>query len=285
MDAVVYGIDHAITTEGDCTAQGSCVYEGIQATLKASGPHAVAYTLEIRSGCECGGKGALVQKKPKPRQYLFENHSQDTRYKGPMDTCPMLLAQLGTGGNNTPFVDEEQALPTAYCIGNGQVDQLGIDEICSTLNCMHDQIAVLVKNESYQTSVGALCVRDCKGVGSQYVSGDKCVVQCDRSKPMSVYYIVRRLTPTECARLQGFPDRWGDIELKESFTDEEHRFWQDVRNTHAAINSKAVKNYTEAQMLTWYNKLHTDGAEYKMWGNGMALPCLLYVLSEMEEGC
>ena len=98
-----------------------------------------------------------------------------------------------------------------------------------------------------------------------------CIVDC-------VHYIVRRLTPTECARLQGFADRWGDIDEKGSLTPEEYRFWLDVRNTHAAINGKAVKEYTEKQMLTWYNKLHTDSAEYKMWGNGIALPPALYCM-------
>ena len=96
-------------------------------------------------------------------------------------------------------------------------------------------------------------------------------------------YIVRRLTPTECARLQGFADRWGDIELKTEFSDEEYRFWHDVRNTHAAINGKAVKEYTKAQILTWYNKLHTDSAEYKLWGNGIALPTALYVIQGIAD--
>lgn len=91
-------------------------------------------------------------------------------------------------------------------------------------------------------------------------------------------YIVRRLTPTECARLQGFPDDWGHPDHKDDFTDEEYRFWVDVRNTHAAINGKPQKDYTKAQMLAWYNKLHTDSSEYKMWGNGIALPCALYVM-------
>lgn len=93
----------------------------------------------------------------------------------------------------------------------------------------------------------------------------------------------RRLTPTECARLQGFPDKWGHPDHKDSLTAEEYRFWLDVRNTHAAINGKTVKEYTEAQMLTWYNKLHTDSAEYKMWGNGIALPPALYVLGNIKE--
>jgi DNA (cytosine-5)-methyltransferase 1 len=100
---------------------------------------------------------------------------------------------------------------------------------------------------------------------------------------VQIRYIVRRLTPTECARLQGFADRWGDIDKKDSFTDEEYRFWLEVRNTHAAINGKQVKDYTEAQMLTWYNKLHTDSAEYKMWGNGIALPPALYCLQGIVD--
>ena len=98
-----------------------------------------------------------------------------------------------------------------------------------------------------------------------------------------IRYIVRRLTPTECARLQGFPDLWGHLNKKESFTDEEYKFWIEVRNAYAKINNKAVKDYTKAQILTWYNKLHTDSAEYKMWGNGIALPNALYVMQGIAE--
>ena len=103
------------------------------------------------------------------------------------------------------------------------------------------------------------------------------------SGAVRVRYIVRRLTPTECARLQGFPDLWGHPDRKKKLTDDEYHFWLDVRNTHAAINGKAVKDYTKAQMLTWYNKLHTDSSEYKMWGNGIALPCALYVMQGIAE--
>ena len=96
---------------------------------------------------------------------------------------------------------------------------------------------------------------------------------------LGTHYIVRRLTPTECARLQGFADRWGDIDTKDDFTDEEYRFWLEVRNTHATvIGGREAKEYTKEQMLKWYNSLHTDSAEYKMWGNGIALPPALYCM-------
>lgn len=113
-------------------------------------------------------------------------------------------------------------------------------------------------------------------------------VCCENKIDDSAKYIVRRLTPLECNRLQGFPDYWGEIDYKENLTDEEYRFWHDVRNTYASINNKQVKNYTKEQMLKWYNKLHTDSAEYKMWGNGIALPTALYVMQgiaiELQKG-
>lgn len=105
----------------------------------------------------------------------------------------------------------------------------------------------------------------------------------EKTVAVPVHYIVRRLTPTECARLQGFPDLWGYLDKKESFTDEEYKFWLEVRNTYARINNQAVKDYTKAQMLSWYNKLHSDSAEYKMWGNGIALPNALYVMQGIAE--
>jgi DNA (cytosine-5)-methyltransferase 1 len=96
-------------------------------------------------------------------------------------------------------------------------------------------------------------------------------------------YIVRRLTPTECARLQGFPDEWGHLTPKTSLTDDEYKFWLKVRKTHDAINGRTEKEYNEKQMLTYYNKLWTDSSEYKMWGNGIALPTALYVMQGIKE--
>ena len=59
------------------------------------------------------------------------------------------------------------------------------------------------REESYQETVGSLCSDDKKGIGNQYVSQDKCIVEKRN--------LIRRLTPLECERLQGFPDGWTDI--------------------------------------------------------------------------
>lgn len=96
-------------------------------------------------------------------------------------------------------------------------------------------------------------------------------------------YIIRRLTPMECCRLQGFPDGWGIPDHKDKLSDEELVFWQGVRDTCAAISGKPPKKYSASALTKWYNALHTDSAEYKMWGNGIALPCAAFVLTGIAE--
>ena len=93
------------------------------------------------------------------------------------------------------------------------------------------------------------------------------------------YYIVRRLTPTECARLQGFPDWWCSDLGTEDPTDEEIRFWADVFETHRKVVTGTKKSKTEKQIRKWLKDPHSDSAEYRLWGNGIALPCAYFVLS------
>lgn len=120
-----------------------------------------------------------------------------------------------------------------------------------------------------------------KASGGTYGGGSENLVAEQSFSP--IRYIVRRLTPTECARLQGFPDWWGEIPKKDNLTDDEYTFWLNVRNTYAKINNKTTKEYSKEQMLSWYNKLHSDSSEYKMWGNGIALPNALYVMQGIAE--
>lgn len=93
-----------------------------------------------------------------------------------------------------------------------------------------------------------------------------------------VNYIVRRLTPTECARLQGFPDWWCSGLGIENPTDEDLTFWREVFETFRKVVSKAKKPKTDKQIVKWLKAPHSDSAEYKMWGNGIALPCAAFVL-------
>ena len=277
----------------------------------------VPYTLKIRSGCEGGGKGALIQTDMSATiatnndQYLFQPISAmncyDARGNGDGETVNTL-----TGDHENRITDYTSVVVSEETIaleGNGQrpshhgdgyvvsdksytlnttevhgvvyaVDQGGgksqanvTENLSPTLTCTHGgEPAIVLDRAFYNQGQNALYY-------PQYYE-DGLVPPLYENPPT---YIVRRLTPTECARLQGFPDEWGHPDKKDDFTDEEYRFWLNVRNTHAEINGKAVKEYTKQQMLTWYNKLHTDSSEYKLWGNGIALPNALYVMQGISD--
>ena len=89
-------------------------------------------------------------------------------------------------------------------------------------------------------------------------------------------YTVRRLTPTECARLQGFPDNWCADLGTEKPTDEEMYFWHKAFKTYSEVTGCKVKS--DKQVAKWLKNPYSDSAEYKMWGNGVALPCVWFVL-------
>ena len=95
---------------------------------------------------------------------------------------------------------------------------------------------------------------------------------------MDSNYTVRRLTPTECARLQGFPDWWCAELGTPNPTDEDIAFWVEVWDTYARVVG-TCKPKTEKQVRRWLENPHTDSAEYKLWGNGVALPCVFFVLA------
>jgi DNA (cytosine-5)-methyltransferase 1 len=317
--------------------------------MLSSNPHSGVYiadTARTLDAMNCGYPGCNQGGIAVVEQHLFENHSQDSRYKGPLDVCPMLPAQLGTGGNNQPFVvkqsvfrkgtrphsvdeaqkweeaevantlntfdqGESRASELVVCLeDNGSRPSLREDrwqesETTYTLNtteqpsvaysletfhCVsEEEVTTTPKARDYKDPVCVAYGVDCRNYTETPEMYPTLQAKSNGGQSLNysgavrTQYIVRRLTPTECSRLQGFPDFWGHPDTKTEFTDEEYEFWLNVRNTHAEINGKAVKDYTKAQMLTWYNKLHTDSAEYKLWGNGIALPTALYVMQGIAE--
>ena len=95
-------------------------------------------------------------------------------------------------------------------------------------------------------------------------------------------YIVRRLTPTECARLQGFPDWWCANLGTENPIEEDITFWHDVFETHRAVVGGSSKPKSDRQIIKWIQNPHSDSAEYKMWGNGINLNIAVFVLSGIK---
>lgn len=88
----------------------------------------------------------------------------------------------------------------------------------------------------------------------------------------------------EACRLQGYPDDWSEIRRYEDISDEEQQFWENVRRQHAETYGKAYKPFrTKQQLVKWLNGLRTDSAEYKAYGNSVAVPCVEFVMGGIVE--
>lgn len=235
--------------------------EGLRRNSAQSGTHG-----QETARCAKNSVGTAIGGVDRYNQSFLPGLAQTLRASGGGDCIPTVLAPVAVYCHQGNGIDRAD---TAGCNGKGWKEDTSY-----TLNTI-DKPAVVCAQKSYTEFKDESTLSTLKATGGSYGGGSENIVVKN--------YIVRRLTPTECARLQGFPDLWGYLDKKESFTDEEYKFWLEVRNTYARINNKAVKDYTKAQMLSWYNKLHSDSAEYKMWGNGIALPNALYVMQGIAE--
>lgn len=392
-----------VTEEMTCTLRAEahhppCVLESAGfCTEHSAKAHGIGYEKEVSPTLRAGTVPAAV---------MFENHSQDTRYTGPLETAPTVNATYGMGGNNQPFVVEtpktlkihsgcegggkgaliqddksatlscnnDQAVFVPFCKGSrphnkGEAPAWKNGEVANTLNtfdvgesrcnelvvqaygicskeshsmksdnprsgfyeaatsrcldatggnpsCNQGGIAVVavqgsmigredkngpqgsgvneevsftlnttdkhaVAYPTYCTSKNSHFTRAEEELANTLVATDykDPPVINDTADSEELEYIVRRLTPTECARLQGFPDWWcSRLETAEP-TAEDIVFWQEVFETHRKVMGTSTKPKSEKQIIKWLKNPHSDSAEYKMWGNGVALPNVYFVLS------
>jgi len=329
---------------------------------------------------------------------MFENHSQDTRYTGPLNVAQTVSATYGTGGNNQPFVVESSVVPATLKIrcghGNSGRGALIQKNKSATLSCNNDQTLFVPKaygicgkysnsmlsnnpnsgfyeadtsrtidtsNQSPCKNQGGMVVVEGNGSrpshhGDGYKESEtmytlNCVethaisygigrpamnqgynarfsfqveeeksptivasgaggiahpkystsknshhtvaekekantlVASDYKDPPvvndstpEIEYIVRRLTPQECALLQGMPTWWCDDIGIENPTEEQINWWQNVFETYNKAVGKTCKPKSRKQIEKWLKNPYSDSAAYKMWGNGIASSNALFVL-------
>lgn len=137
-----------------------------------------------------------------------------------------------------------------------------------------NQGGVAIVEDIYTMSKNSHFTKADKNISSSLVATDY------KDPPLVNQKLVRRLTPKECGRLQGFPDYWCDDLGIENSTDEDVSFWREVFDKDAEIKGLKKKK-TDKQILKWLKNPHTDSAEYKMWGNGIALPCAIYIFKSL----
>ena len=97
-------------------------------------------------------------------------------------------------------------------------------------------------------------------------------------------YIVRRLTPLECCRLQGYPDGWTENISFDALSQEQVEQLEQIRRTWADVNDKKYKPCKDrAALRKWFEGLRTDSAEYKAYGNSLAIPCSYDVIRRVAN--
>lgn len=211
----------------------------------------------------------------------LEDYPTDSRVKMSEDNMvQMLTSRMGTGGGNVPMVMDAGTPKTlkirSGCEGGGK-GALIQDDKSATLSCNNDQTVFVpfCKGTRPHLVEGAPTRRDRGSAGT--------LVATDHKDPQAEpEYIVRRLTPTECARLQGFPDWWCSDLGTEDPTEEGLAFWREVFETRRRVVGKPTRPKTDKQIIKWLKDPHSDSAEYKMWGNGCSLPIVFFVLSGIK---
>lgn len=291
---------------------------------------------------------------------MFENHSQDTRYTGPIEVAQTVAATYGTGGNNQPFVIEKFQKVYGICgkhsnsmmsnnpnsgfyeantartidtsnqspcknqggmvvvEGNGSRpshhgDGYKESETMYTLNCTENHavsygIGRPAMNQAYNARFSfqieeetspTLVASGAGGIAHPVYSSSKAsfftsaeeekantLVASDYKDPPlvndstpEIEYIVRRLTPQECALLQGMPTWWCDDLGTENPTEEQIVWWQNVFETYNKTIGKECKPKSRKQIEKWLKNPYSDSAAYKMWGNGIAACNAWFVLA------
>ena len=249
-------------------------------------------TLKIRSGCDGGGKGALLQENKSatlgcsndqtvfvPKVYgicskqshsMLSDNPHSGFYEADTSRC------LDRSGGNPTCNQGGMAVVALQGSMIGRADKNGPqgsgvnEDVSFTLDAAdRHAVAYCMTTGNYTQTLKeqspTLMARDYK---------DPPVV--NETEPE---YIVRRLTPTECARLQGFPDWWCAGLGTDEPTEDEMEFWTEVFETHRLVVGTSSRSKSRNQIVKWLKDPHSDSAEYKMWGNGVALPNVYFVLS------
>ena len=281
-----------------------------------TGGNNVPLVMKIRSGCEGGGKGALVQT---DKSATLSCNNDQTVFV-PFGISSYQSHAMLSDNPHSGIYEAETARTLDGNGGNPSCNQGGIAVVAFTQNQRdevrdlgdHSAVVCASAGTKQQTFVlqGSMIGRSEKnGPQGSGVNEDVCFTldtadrhavyamttssftQVEKNQSPAIMardykdpnvvcpageYAVRRLTPTECARLQGFPDRWCADLAAEVPSEEERSFWREVWDTYSRVTGGGRR--TDKQILKWLHDPYTDSAEYKMWGNGVALPCVWFVL-------
>ena len=271
-------------------------------TLRCWKPPGVAVrepplTLKIRSGCDGGGKGALIQH---DLSATLGCHNDQTLFApkafgiGSAASKGMLSPNPKSG-----FYEAATSRTLDRSGGNACCNQGGMVVVSPAYS-----IRPMVNTQTQQEQTPSLMARDSKdpllvslpsycldracftsGENAQYRLSVRAEVAATlvAEGPGAISappeeYLVRRLTPLECCRLQGFPDGWTEHLETEEPGEQEIARWVGVFEDWYRAQGKAARA-SPGRVAKWLKDPHSDAAQYKAYGNSVAVPCVFFVLA------
>lgn len=238
-------------------------------TLQAAHPHMVCYPSVTGSLCARADSSPCVDR---GQPFVVEK-------------CGCFMGGQGSAAGGIGYSEQEAPTLKSVMSGGNTVPEVVYDArengdgktVCTITGDHCDRIT------DYTPLVPAT------GQGGAEVGKDESpCLNCNHEQPIAVYggvpprkYIVRRLTPLECSRLQGLPDDFADVPAYEDVSDGELDFWRDVWAEWVEINGKNPK--TDKQIRKWLQAPISESNQYQIYGNGIALPQWVWVLGRISE--
>lgn len=254
---------------------GKGFQENISYTLNTSDKHVVYCTATEQGGAETlknisptitESAGTSGNNQP----WIMDMSHADDVIRDCGNLSPTLMASMGMRGNQVPIVlNIQKNISNTLIATDSKGSQCVVKPSYS------------IDREGFNQEENALFnfkIHDDNKTSSLIARGPSAVYNpCKKS-------FIRKLTPLECERLQGFPNFWTTLKRKESMTEQEYNFWSEVyKNYREFIKKPVVKSIKEDFVLKWYNKLDSDSARYKAIGNSVAIPCVDFIMKRIKK--
>ena len=276
---------------------GICSYASN--SIKSDNPHSGIYEAETSRTIDLnGGSPACNQGGMAIVQCIEPGALSRGQGERVWDKCPTLRAKMG---DNQPCVvlndqggsvmDVSDKVGTLRAEMHGNIPAVTTYSFQRSDEFKETDKASTQSRRQYKDATDLVCSVDCRNFNETEIHG---TLQAKENGGQSLNYMgavrtgysVRRLTPLEAERLQGFPDGWTDIPSQTEATEQELEFWREVWFTWdktQAEDPDKVKPRTDNRLLKWLKNPVSDSAQYKALGNSVAVPCPEYVIEGISE--
>jgi len=247
--------------------------------MLSENPHAGIYEADTSRTLDCNGgspacnQGGMIVVEPVA---FTQNQRDEVRELGGQSGT--ISASPGT--HHQTYIAQQRN--PSYCMTTGNFTQLGEEKTPPIMARDYKDPPVIGKDEPVY-SLDRACFN--AGQNAQYrmnIGEEKAptlVAEGPSAVAAPTDYLVRRLTPGECCRLQGYPDGWCEDLASIAPSNKETDRWEAIFEVWRNAMGNKTKPKTRRQVIRWLQNPHTDSAEYKAYGNSVAVPCVFFVLA------